>query len=282
MSANPTPSHGIGPVTTEAPGRADRRHVSVVLLQARNPSDPARDHEHVCFAARMGLTIEQVRCVSIFETELATLSYDDADAVLVGGAGQYSVLDAIPAVAAFNEHLAWMASSPTTAELPLFASCFGYQALVLGLGGEVIADEPRAEVGTYTLHPKSEAAGDPLFDTLPARFFAQLGHKDRASRLPAAVTDAAGSERAPHQALRVRGRPQFATQFHPELTAADNRSRFIRYMPEYGKLFGEAAATERLESHRPSPEANALLEHFTAKFVVPRANQRAADSRSTP
>ena len=103
---------------------------------------------------------------------------------------------------------------------------------------------------------------------------AQLGHKDRADSLPAGLADLAGSERCPHQAVRVIGRPQVATQFHPELAASDNRSRFLRYMPEYGKLFGKAAAKERLDSHVPSVEANALLEKFTVDVVMKRYRTR--------
>jgi GMP synthase (glutamine-hydrolysing) len=241
------------------------------LLQARSEADPARGHEHACFAARLGVSPDQIRCVSIFQDTLSQVDLSATHAILVGGAGQYSVLDELDSVRQFVAYIAWLASSDTTESMPMFASCFGFQALVMGLGGEVIADEPNAEVGTYTLELKEEGALDRLFGTLPPRFRAQLGHKDRASRLPADLVDLAGSDRAPYQAVRVKDRPQFATQFHPELTAADNRHRFLRYMKEYGRLFGEAAATERLNSHMPSPEVNALMEHFVTSWVLPCA-----------
>jgi len=222
----------------------------------------------------MGLHPEQVRCVSIFQTDLTTLDLGAVDVVLVGGAGQYSVLDRSTHVQAFVRYTAWLATSPTTRDLPLFASCFGFQALVRGLGGTVVEDEPAAEVGSYALKLKAAASDDPLFSTLPPTFIAQLGHKDRAASMPSALVDLAESVRCPHQATRVTGRPQVATQFHPELTAADNRSRFLRYMPEYGKLFGESAAQERLDSHVPSVEANALLDRFTELYVMPRHHSR--------
>jgi GMP synthase (glutamine-hydrolysing) len=256
--------------------RPDRARVVAVLLQARNETDPAREHEHACFAARMGLHPDQVRCISIFDTDLSSLDLRSVDVVLVGGAGQYSVLDSMDAIRSFVDYTAWLATSPTTRELPVFASCFGFQALVLGLGGSVVQDEPAAEVGSYVLRLKSAAADDPLFSELPQNFIGQLGHKDRAESLPSALMDLAESADCPHQAVRVTGRPQVATQFHPELTAADNRSRFLRYMPEYGKLFGEAAAQERLDSHVPSVEANALLERFTEMYVMPRCHSRGA------
>jgi len=257
-----------------AAARPERAGVSVTLIQARNADDPARNHEHACFAARMGLHPDQVVCVSIFESELTALDLSGTDAVLVGGAGQYSVLDALDPVRRFVDYVAWLSDSPETADLPVFASCFGFQAMVLGLGGTVIEDAPNAEVGSYELSLKPDGAADPLFSALPGRFMAQLGHKDRADHLPTSLLDLARSDRAPFQAVRVSGRPQVATQFHPELAAADNRSRFLRYMPEYGKLFGAEAAQERLDSHVPSIEANALLDRFVEHIVLPRRHAR--------
>jgi len=245
-----------------------------MLLQARNADDPAGMHEQACFAARMGLHPDQVQCVSIFERDLETLELAEVDALLVGGAGQYSVLDDLPAIQDFVRFLAFVATDPSTADLPMFASCFGFQALVLGLGGSVIEDEAHAEVGSYPLHLKPGADQDPIFGDLPGDFMAQLGHKDRATALPPGVLDLAGSERCPYQAVRVVGRPQVATQFHPELAASDNRSRFLRYMREYGKLMGREAAQERLDSHVPSLEANALLERFTTSEVMKRYRSR--------
>ena len=257
-----------------ASARPERASIVVTLLQARDADDPARDHEHACFAARMGLHPAQVRCVSIFATTLTTLDLAATDALLVGGAGQYSVLDPHPAIRDFVSFLAGAATGSEHAELPIFASCFGFQALVQGLGGVVIEDADHAEVGSYQLTSHPVAAADPLFRSLPSTFMAQLGHKDRADSLPASLQALAASARAPFQAVRVIGRPQVATQFHPELTAADNRSRFLRYMAEYGKLFGREAAQERLDSHVPAIESNALLEQFTQLYVAPRRAQR--------
>jgi GMP synthase (glutamine-hydrolysing) len=81
------------------------------------------------------------------------------------------------------------------------------------------------------------------------------------------VQNLAESERCPNQALRVRGKPVYATQFHPELTWRDNRKRFERYMSIYGKLFGDKEALSRLESHTPGPEANMLLPRFVERIV---------------
>ena len=100
-------------------------------------------------------------------------------------------------------------------EHPLFASCFGFQALVVGLGGTVIKDVPHAEVGTYELTLTEEGKTDDLFSTFPHHFNAQLGHQDRASIMPSMAINLAYSERCPYQAFTIKDKPVYATQFHP-------------------------------------------------------------------
>jgi GMP synthase (glutamine-hydrolysing) len=242
----------------------------LALLQARRESDPARKDEHAAFAARLGLPLDAVACVDILEATLDGRVLEGADGLLVGGAGEFSVLDSYDPIRRFVDFLAQTASEGT---IPIFASCFGFQALVLGLGGEVVADEDHAEVGSYQIHLTAEGQQDAFFGELPSQFMAQLGHKDRASRLPSQLQRMAFSERAPVQAVRMVGRPVFATQFHPELTGDDNRQRFLGYMEQYGRLFGAEEAQRRLDSHVDSPESNALLRRFLVGHVSPASSR---------
>lgn len=239
-----------------------RKHL-YTLLQARNPSDPARQDEHAAFADKLGVRIHDIRPVDILSQKLDDRLLEASHALLVGGSGEYSVLDRIPAILGFIDFLAKVAESGH----PVFASCFGFQALALGLGGTVVHDEDNAEVGTYDLTLTPAGATDALFGTLPHSFKAQLGHKDQVRKMPSGCTNLASSERTRHQAYRVDGRPVYATQFHPELSWKENRARFERYYEEYGRVFGEEAARAQLEGHQPSPEANTLLSAFAARFV---------------
>ena len=234
-----------------------------LLLQARNPGDRVRNEERTAFARRLGVGDDQIVQADIFRDSLDPARLQDVDALLVGGAGEYSVLDDLDGVRGCISLLTHAANQG----FPTFGSCFGFQALVVGLGGTVVADEPNAEVGTYALSRLPAAATDPLFKDLPDEFLAQLGHKDRAEVMPDGVEALACSERAPFQALVIPGTPVYATQFHPELTWNDNRERFERYMDHYGKLFGEKEAQRRLDAHRPSPEANTLLGRFKEVFL---------------
>lgn len=236
------------------------------LLQARNAADPARGDEWRSFSARLGVRPQQIRQVDVLTQELDPGLLDDTDALLVGGAGEYSLVHPTPEV----ERLATFLTRAVPGPVPIFASCFGYHALAVGLGGQVIADEDQAEVGSYDLTLTPEGEADELFGGLPVTFVAQLGHKDRVARLPDGVVPLASSAQCPHQAFRLPGRPVYATQFHPELDWRDNMLRFKGYMDTYGKLFGPEEALRKLNSHRPSPETNALLRRFVERFVVGR------------
>lgn len=239
-----------------------------VLLQARNQGDPAAAAEHCAFAARLGVDLSRIQTIDVLHRTLGRPILDMADVLLVGGAGEYSVLDPVPALRRFIDFISAVADGAgADRPVPLFASCFGFQALVVGLGGTVVADPDKAEVGSYELELTAAGQRDPLFSALPRRFIAQLGHKDRAATLPDSVRRLASSPSCPHQAFTLPGRPVYATQFHPELSWQDNRARFKAYFDQYGRLFGPAEAQRRLDGHRPSPAANALLRRFVDQVV---------------
>ena len=231
-----------------------------ILLQARNDNDEMKIEELNSFANRLDVTTNQITPINIFKDELNLDLLQSHTALLVGGSGEYSVLDNNVHIKRFIDFL----GEVTERSFPTFASCFGFQALTVALGGKVIKDIPNAEVGTYDLYKTEDANNDPVFGKLPQKFAAQLGHQDRASILPESVQCLAYSDKAPFQALKVIGRPVYATQFHPELSYLENKQRFARYMDIYGKLFGEDKARERMDSHRPSEESNQLLLSFRA------------------
>lgn len=229
------------------------------LLQARLPSDRVRYEEHAAFVQRLGVRADEVEPWDLLSQPLDHgTALGDADAVLVGGSGAFSVYDDAPWLPGFIDLMGALADQGT----PTFASCFGFQALVVALGGEVRKDEAAAEVGSFEISLTPEAAVDPLFGLLPERFIAQQGHKDRAVRWPGGLVHLARSERCPYQALRVADKPVYATQFHPELTWEENRTRFSRYFDMYKGAFGESQAQRMLDSFVPSPQANGLLGRF--------------------
>ncbi len=145
---------------------------------------------------------------------------------------------------------------------PVLASCFGFHLLVQALGGEVVYDLDRMEVGTFDLTLTESGTEDELFRCLPRRFRAQLGHKDRAARLPESCANLASSNNAPYQAFRVRGKPIWATQFHPELNVDENRTRFRQYLNGYAPLMSAAEREQALNRFSDSPETARLIPRF--------------------
>jgi GMP synthase (glutamine-hydrolysing) len=231
--------------------------MKVMLLQARRPDDPMRVHEQECFAAASGLGRDGFRFINVVEKVPAWSRLDGFDALMVGGAGHFNVSEPVDG---FFEPMAELLLRVVDEGFPTFASCFGYQLLVHALGGRVEYDPNRAEVGSFTVRLTEAGSNDEIFSTLPAEFTAQMGHKDRAVEMPEGIPNLATSERSPLQALRIPGKPIWATQFHPELDQKTNHDRYIAYIERYDpqRLGEEAAGFTSL----PSPETSTLLPLF--------------------
>lgn len=230
-----------------------------VLLQARRPDDPMLGRERRSFAEHLAVDPARVVPVNLLDGPVGPADLERGDALLVGGSGEYYVSkDHLPHAERVFDLLREVAEHGH----PTFASCFGYQLLVRALGGEVAHDPASTEVGTVELALTVEGRADPLLSQMPARFAGQLGRKDRAVSLPKGIPNLASSERNPHQALRIPGRPVWATQFHPELTGEENRARFERYLDAYAEHMSAEERALALAGFRPSPESNTLLRRF--------------------
>jgi GMP synthase (glutamine-hydrolysing) len=228
--------------------------MKVLVLQAREATDPMLGHEQRCFERATGLGPGELVFRNLADAVPERVAVAAHDAVMVGGSGRFSVAHPTEAFhAATADLLRWIVD----ARIPTFASCFGFQLLVDALGGRVEHDPDRGEVGSFWLELTDEGARDPLLGRLPQRFVAQMGHLDRATVMPPGVPNLASSERAPLQALRVPDAPVWATQFHPELDQQGNHDRYVAYLDRYGG--GERDADYR---SLPSPEASGLLRAF--------------------
>lgn len=235
---------------------------TILLLQARNPNDPILEHELMCFVTRSGLPRTHFRAVNLVTTARLDASLlEGVDVVMVGGSGDYSV---VKGGYPWHESMLELMRTVVEMQLPMFASCFGFQALAMAMGSELATDPAHAELGTWGMRLTPKGKSDPLFGKLPETFGAQLGHNDSVIRLAPGLTRLAGSEACPVQAFRIPDTHIVATQFHPELTHRDNIKRYLRYLEAYrqdDETMEEA--TERAEAmHRPSPEANGLIRLF--------------------
>jgi GMP synthase (glutamine-hydrolysing) len=236
--------------------------MKILLLHARDPDDPSLTHEYECFVARSGEPADSfVQLNLTTHTPLGPELFDGVDCVMVGGSGAYSLTKG---GADWFEPMLELMREIVARRVPLFASCFGFQALVVAMGGELRADPERAELGTYALTLTDAGRADPLFSELPDTFDVQLGHNDSVVSLPDGLVNLASTERCLYQSVRVPGAPIYATQFHPELTDKDNILRYMRYLEHYirpGETI-EDARHRAYSMHRPSPDANAMIRRF--------------------
>jgi GMP synthase (glutamine-hydrolysing) len=231
----------------------------VLLLQARNPGDPIREQEVRCFADRTGLRPEQFMPHDLLEGPPSLRAVREHDALMVGGSGDFYVSKSdLPELERTLERLREVAALGH----PTFASCFGYHCFVRALGGEIVHDPDRREVGTFTLTLTDAGRADPLFGAMPERFDAQLGHQDRARSHPEGLENLAGSERSPLQALRVPGQPVWATQFHPELDHESSTERLRVYLESYAPDLAGAERARLAAQFKESPAASTLLRRF--------------------
>ncbi len=227
----------------------------LLLLQAREPGDPMAAHEHECFARALEVPLEKITCHDLVQGVPDASALEEHPLLLVGGSGKYSTLDNEPWLHAFFD---WLSGTVIPRHIPTFASCFGFQSLVMAGGGEMVKDPARAEVGTFEIRLTAEGTDDPLLSPFAPAFPAQLGHKDHAVRMPAGMSHLAGSELSPLQAARVEGTAIFATQFHPELDRDGNVYRYKSYRAVY---CGSAADDDDavLAGMKETPEATSLL-----------------------
>ncbi len=229
-----------------------------LLLQARHPDDPMREQEQRCFADKLSVEPRRIVCWDLLKGPPAFSVVAGYDVLMIGGSGDFLVSERdLPQ---FSALLALLVEV-TERSFPTFASCFGFQCMVEALGGEIIYDPERTEVGTYELTLTQAGQADPLTGYLPERFAAQMGRKDRARRLPSGAIHLASSELCPYQAFRMVGKPIWATQFHPEMNRAENRERFETYLEGYKNL-ADSDAEATLERFAESPHTSGMLSRF--------------------
>ena len=235
--------------------------IRFLLLQAREAGDPVREEERLAFSQKSGLSLDQIDTHDLLQGPPDWATVRRYDGLFVGGSGKFNISDA--SLPYMDEVLDFMRQVADEG-FPMFASCFGFQLMVKAMGGAIVRDEARAEVGTFRVCLTPQGRQDELFRRLPDCFDAQLGHKEHAAHWPASLIPLAYSERSPYQALRVPGKPIWATQFHPELDQKTNLQRFQRYEDLYIQVFGEQGYQEILRQFRESPATERLLADFIA------------------
>jgi GMP synthase (glutamine-hydrolysing) len=213
-----------------------RTRLRLVLLQVRNELVSLKQ-EQSCFIERCRVARRQFDFINLVDNpEIRWHHVKDAHAVLIGGAGAFSVTREHPFTAPLRDVIQRVIEDGR----PVFGACWGHQFLADLGGGTVIEDKERSEVGTFPIRLTEAGKTDPLFAEFPERFHVQLGHNDRVSELGSGWLDLAQSEACPRQIIRLDDKPIYGTQ------------------EAYQKV---------LRSLRPSIEADRLLELFLERYA---------------
>lgn len=247
-----------------------------LLLQVRDAGDPMRTHELESFARALRPFDARVEVFDLLAEVLRPGRLREVDLVLMGGSGAYSAATPAPWLDRALESLRAVHDSG----VPAFASCWGFQGMAAAMGGTVVQDRRRAEIGTHELVLTREGLADPVFGYLGPRFKAQMGHEDRVAELPRGTTLLASSEKVENQAYRFDDKPVYCTQFHPELDRSGMLRRFRTY-PKYSEEVAGLTLAEVAGRIEETPKAAELVRRFAALHARPGAAGR-PDSPSTP
>jgi GMP synthase (glutamine-hydrolysing) len=251
----------------------ERSQLKILLLQAREDQE-TRQEELDEFVRLSRLQPEQFTILDVFATpQFSVDCLAGHDALFVGGSSDASVLN--PVRFGFVEDAKRLMGYCVDQEVPVFASCFGFQVVVEALGGQVILDKAAMEIGALPMKLTAAAREDPLFHDLPDQFMAIVGHKERAVQLPEGAIHLAGTELCPYHALKIPGKPFYGFQFHPEMNHTDLIARFTRYRDRYLDQDDDLEnLDEILGSFQETPEANQLIEKFIERILLPAQSGR--------
>ena len=231
--------------------------VRYLLLQIRNSNDPMRQQEVQAFARTLECDASAISTFDLLGGRPSRSQFDAVDVVLFGGSGHYSAAGS----GAWLELALDVIREIYEMRKPTFASCWGFQAVSRALGGRVIKDPPNAELGTIELHLTDAGRDDPVFAPLGDTFGGQSGHEDHVVELPGDAVLLASSERVREQAYRLKDRPFYCTQFHPELNV-DNLMQRVTVYPEYVERIAGMTLEQFHGCLRETPEAAALMPRF--------------------
>ncbi len=240
-----------------------RGDLRILLLQIRD-SAQVKKEELGSFVAYSGLDSQQIDVLNVFDTPYFTGDVMRGyDSLFVGGASEASVME--PDNYPFVESSIALLQYCLSLDIPVFASCFGFQLAVLALGGRIVRDEHDYEMGTPAINITAAGRQDILFYDTPDKFPAVSVHKERAPELPATCLLLADTPACPH-AFRVDEKRFWAFQFHPEVDRATLIERLTHYKEKYTDDDGHLQTV--LDNAAETPESNGLVRKFVERVLL--------------
>jgi GMP synthase (glutamine-hydrolysing) len=237
-------------------------HKKVLLLSIRREQETLLEEYH-SFARYSGLDPEQIDLINAFQTpDFEANSAEQYSGLFIGGASEASVLE--PDLYPFVINGQALIRNCIDNDIPVFASCFGFQLAVLALGGEIIRDKINFEMGTVPIALTPDSVSDPLLRDTPSGFLAVSVHQEKALELPPGCEQLAETDDCIH-AFRVTGKPFWAFQFHPEVDRSTLVSRLTVFKDRYTD--DDDHLDKIISSAQETPESNLLVKKFVDRIL---------------
>ena len=206
---------------------------SPLLYVCVRPQQGAAAAEYESFRSAMRLEPSQLAQHDLVRETLPDALLDRYSGFVVGGSPfnatdpESTKTDVQRRLEADLERIAARAVTTTDSGPAALFTCYGIGVVTRMLGGTVSRGYPE-DTGPVTVELTPDGRADALFGGLATRFTALSGHKEGAAEPPSGAALLARNDVCPVQAYRVGDR-LYATQFHPEPTAAAFTQRMAVY-----------------------------------------------------
>ena len=240
-----------------------RKDIKILLLQIRDDHKVRRE-ELESFAKYSELEVKQIDVLNVFDTPYFKSDVlNGYDALYVGGASEANVLE--PEKYAFIKDCIELIKFAGEIGLPTFASCFGFQLAILAFGGEVLSKDKDYEMGSIPIKLTNLAEIDPVFKGVKDEFPALSIHRQYSVDLPENLDLLAYTEQCLHS-FKLRDKPLWAFQFHPEVDRATVFQRLAIYKKKYTE--SEEQFQQVLDSLVETPESHNLMLNFVNRVLL--------------
>ena len=240
-----------------------RKDLKILLLQIRDDAI-VRKEELESFAKYSKLKLEQFTVLNVFDTPNFNEDVlDGYDALYIGGASEANVLE--PKRYKFVNDCISLINHAGESGVPTFASCFGFQLAVLAFGGTILSKDEDYEMGSIPITLTNLAEIDPVFKGTSDEFPALSIHRQYAIELPSNLDLLAYTNQCLHS-FKLRNKPLWAFQFHPEVDRATVFKRLAIYKDAYTD--SEDQFQKVLDSLVETPESHNLMLNFVDRVLL--------------
>lgn len=218
------------------------------------------EHERACVERRLGQRNYRLSHFNAVEVPAEPSCLDGIDAFIIGGSGDFSVHH--PKSQSWVIPLRRVIGAALDRNVAGFGVCFGHQLLGVQLGSEVVTSSEHSELGTVTVDVTDEGRKDPLYRQFGESLRVHSGHSDYVVSVPSGVDLLASNARCQTQAFKVRGTQVYSVQFHPDMTGAEARYRYLAYRHGFADRLDDDAMRAAEKFIPEADESVSLLGSF--------------------